>query len=300
MKIAILALLVLFSFSAVADNQQAEEHRYGSVGPVYEGFTWACTGTDLNEEQSYIIDVHGNRLTDETFRISNRYFSEGLVTVWKDGKAGCIDMKGQVVIPFVWDDVYSFHHGVAVVERDGKEGLISRTGDILIPCEYKSIEDYYLRNEDSGINIVIAENHRETMYLPITENNVDSVIFANDGGILVTSDLVYEKSIYDLTGTKQATVNSIVDMYNAPLDSGLLTIKDENGFGYLDRNGRIAIPCQYLKANHFSEGLAAVLSKGADHFSIIDTQGNVLVDLPAGYYIENRCSEGLFVTTDSH
>ena len=110
----LLVLCMLTSLTAFAENPETDAHTCTDFGPVYGGFTWMSISEDGDRMRGYIIDVYGNRLSEDPYEISNRYFNEGLVTVWKDGRAGCIDENGQVVIPFEWDDIWNFHHGAAI------------------------------------------------------------------------------------------------------------------------------------------------------------------------------------------
>lgn len=51
----------------------------------------------------------------------------------ENDKFGFIDTYGNVVIPFIYDDVRRFSNGVAWTEKDGKWGLIDVDGNIKIP-----------------------------------------------------------------------------------------------------------------------------------------------------------------------
>jgi hypothetical protein len=60
-----------------------------------------------------------------------------------NGKAGYIDQSGNVVIPFLYDDVDEFHFGRAAVKLNEKYGMIDKQGNIVIPFEYDDIFDTY-------------------------------------------------------------------------------------------------------------------------------------------------------------
>ena len=55
-------------------------------------------------------------------------FKEGVISVKKDGKMGCINDSNQVVISFIYDEVDEFSEGFAVVQRYGKYGYVDRYG----------------------------------------------------------------------------------------------------------------------------------------------------------------------------
>ncbi len=60
-------------------------------------------------------------------------FSDGLAEVRKDVRSGFIDKTGKLVIPFKFDDAWSFSDGLAAVRkgnlRDGKWGILTLSAD---------------------------------------------------------------------------------------------------------------------------------------------------------------------------
>lgn len=259
-----LCLLLALTVPAAcsAESPRDEAHRYELVGPVSEDFTWAIQGDDTMDdvyEQGawYIIDVHGNRLTNESFTLSNRYFHEGLVTVWKDGRAGCIHTEGNVVIPFEWDDIYEFGNGVAAAEQENRWGVIDRQGNQLIPCEWDRL---YIRRSEGGDALIIAE--RNGQY-----------------GLL------------SLTGKTLLPCEYRIGRFDKFSDGLLLVYREDAGFGFVNARGEIAIPCQWQRADSFSEGLAAV--RDGQRFGFIDTKGAPVFTLPDGWCVRSEFHEGL-------
>ena len=268
--ISVLLILFFFcQFTAFAESGKDEMHRYYAVGPVNEGYTWAlCAGANAldpwEEATTYIIDVHGNRLTDDTLTVSNRYFSEGLVTVWKNGKAGCIDKEGNVVIPFVFDDICDFINGSAVVILNEKSGLIDRNGNLLIPCEWDDISICY---------------HSEEPLYAVRKGDKYGLMNAS-GQMIQPCELSY------------VSFDGFQD--------GLMLIRNEHGYGYVNEKGEIAIPCQWLAALDFKNGLARIYT--GERFGYIDTTGKLLFLVPEDwrirgnkfYYINNEKIETSF------
>ena len=56
------------------------------------------------------------------------YFDEGIVAVFKDGKWGYINTKGEQIVECKFDDVYGFYEGFGAVKKDGKYGYINTKG----------------------------------------------------------------------------------------------------------------------------------------------------------------------------
>lgn len=54
----------------------------------------------------------------------------------KDGKYGFVDKSGKIVIPLLYDNVWSFSEGFAGVMRDEKWGYVNTAGEETIPLQY--------------------------------------------------------------------------------------------------------------------------------------------------------------------
>lgn len=76
---------------------------------------------------------------------------------------------------------------------------------------------------------------------------------------------------------------------------GLAIVRETESrlYGYLDRDGRIAIPARFAEAQRFSEGLAAVRDPVSRRYGFIDTRGEFAV--PATFEAAFPFSEGLAV-----
>lgn len=71
-------------------------------------------------------------------------FSNGLLCVElkSDRLSGYINIKGDTVIPFIFEDAHGFCEGLAAVCIDGKWGYINKEGDIVIACEFDSAFEF--------------------------------------------------------------------------------------------------------------------------------------------------------------
>lgn len=78
-------------------------------------------------------------------------YSDGMCWVAKNGKYGCLDSLGQLVIPYQYDYAENFSNGIAMVYKGEAWGVISKTGHLIVPCKYEHR------------NIEIAENITTTL-----------------------------------------------------------------------------------------------------------------------------------------
>lgn len=84
---------------------------------------------------------------------ANSGFNEGFAPVKKNGKWGYIDLKGKVVIDFLFDDAWCFSEGLAPVKLNGKYGYINNKGKVVIDCTYVSSYGFH-----KGVAVVKDDN----------------------------------------------------------------------------------------------------------------------------------------------
>ena len=59
-----------------------------------------------------------------------------LTRVWKDGRCGLIDRRGNIVVPVKYDTIANFRNKRAAVVLDNHVGFIDPTGRLVVPLEY--------------------------------------------------------------------------------------------------------------------------------------------------------------------
>lgn len=64
------------------------------------------------------------------------------------------------------------------------------------------------------------------------------------------------------------------------VSGGRIVARLGNSYGYLDYTGKVAIGFDYEEADSFENGLATVLKKGADDFTTINRQGQIVTPKP--------------------
>ena len=69
-------------------------------------------------------------------------FSDGMVSVFKNGKHGFMNKDQKLVVPHKYDYVMAFNDGVAAVQNDGLFGVIDKTGKVIVPIKYEHIGSF--------------------------------------------------------------------------------------------------------------------------------------------------------------
>jgi hypothetical protein len=152
-------------------------------------------------------------------------------------KKGMINMKGEVVIPALFDELTgSFSEGLMRVVRDQKVGFVDKAGNEVIPLEYEDVGYTFYEQK------VRAKKNGKW-------------------GFINTSNEVVVDFIYDQVGE---------------FSEGLAMVLSNRKAGYVDPNGVVKIPLQldFISANKFNDGLAVYLNED-QKFGYMDTSGDV-------------------------
>ncbi len=200
-----------------------------------------------------------------TFDTKNNGIRLGIMT--KDGLAssavGYFDKSGHVVISRYINSVdgemyyylYDFCDGVAVVNKwwydnagsYNRYGAINTKGELVIDTIYRS-----LQSVGNGRLLYKLDNGDSDCWgLMDTQGNIITKPFLNDN----------------------------IFFYG---DGGLMPVKGDGGYGYIDINGDLQIPYQYIAATPFCEGKAWVLISDG-YWQLINLKKEVLLTLDSGW-----------------
>ena len=112
------------------------------------------------------------------------------------------------------------------VTKSGKCGLVDMNNQEVVPMEYDSISPFR-----DGFAIVMNKVGNEL--------KIEGVISDGDYELMPVSETIYATRY----------------MY---FSEGKMPVKGDKGWGYLDTDGNIVIPCLFQMAYPFSEGFASV------------------------------------------
>jgi len=169
---------------------------YDGVNMPKEGLV--CVNEDnkfryLNMDGTLAIDLPNN-IKDAT------EFTEGLAGVLRNDKWGLIDKAGNLVVDFVYDELYKMNEfGLYQVSKDGKIGIINKDGKIVLDISYD--------DNLQGFNFVDG-------FSGAVKNGKWSII-----------------------DTKGNTVLDLHDCKFEGFDNGLIRVKKDNMLGYMNFNG---------------------------------------------------------------
>ena len=112
---------------------------YDFISKFYQGF--ACFE---REKKRGILSFSGEEVitTDYgmddfvSFKPLQEYFDYSIVRVYHKGKWGLLNKNGELIVPFIYDNMGDFNDGLSVVELDNKYGAIDTNGKIVVPVEF--------------------------------------------------------------------------------------------------------------------------------------------------------------------
>ena len=193
-------------------------------------------------------------------------FSEGLVRVEKEDKLGCINTKGEEVIPCRYDGINGFSEGFARVEKNNKYGFINTKGEEVIPCRYDVANDF-----SEGLALAVMDgkfgfiNTKGEEVIPCKYDYAEDF---SEGLAIVGKE---GKQGYINTNAKEV-VPCIYD-YADVFTEGFAKVEKEGKWGYINTKGEEIIPCRYdYVMTNFSEGTAEVVKN--DKWGLVDKNGN--------------------------
>lgn len=97
-----------------------------------------------NDSEWQIIDKEGNVLKTIPIKTPHIYFSDGVARVNGDNdKCGCIDIDGNLVVPYEYEDMDLASEGLVAVKKEGKWGFVDYKNQVVIPFVYQRASPFY-------------------------------------------------------------------------------------------------------------------------------------------------------------
>ena len=258
-----------------------------------------------------LVDPQGNILLPPIYDFIG-WFTEGLAVIKKDGKAGYINAKGDFVLPMIYDDVGVFSEGLAAAKLDDKWGYIDRNGEWVIDPQFYKVDPFYegyaiIRDNKYDLPYSFIDRSGQSVFNKAFdfatgfECGLATVEIDNKWGAIDASGNVVIPMIYTSLGNYgdeflAATIKTTDGFKDGMLDRqgnvrisfeydylmmndevGLITVRNNDKWGVLDKNNQIIVPITYDEGIFFIDGYAAVLK---DHkYGYVDTSGKLVVPL---------------------
>jgi len=184
-------------------------------------------------------------------------FSEGLVIAVKNKKYGILDVSGKIKIPFVYDNLNPFYQGLAQTSIKGKYGFINKEGEVIIPIIYNST------GYSHADNIVIVSNGKKWAF------------FNNSGKQL--SDFLYDKIFdsYNLEIKPPSNLSAVTTYFK---NGAVLVIKNSK-YEFLNEEIKPAFPNNKFDSASVFDTYQNAIIKNNGKYGMIKPSGEFKVPL---------------------
>lgn len=203
-------------------------------------------------------------------------FKEGIGIVQKDDLFGGIDVSGKVIIPFKYQALSQPEEGlVRFTNKDGM-GIMKTNGKQVTKKIYSYIENY--QEELALVMTVGKDGMSQYGYIDSMGKEVIapqySIGYSFESGKALVSSQEGKYQLIDKTGKViQALDYPIV--YGYQDDRMIYSEQVGSLMGYLDADGKVAIPAQFKMAEAFEDGVAVagVSESFREQQGLIDLRG---------------------------
>jgi hypothetical protein len=259
-----------------------------------------------------VLDFKGRILAPPRFDALLQ-FREMRAPAFSSGKWGIIDPRGTWIIKPDFDRISPFWEGRAAFCRDGMWGYFARNGAVAIQAKYDSVIDFseeraWVMGRDKKWRSITADGAYaiDTAYRRVDPFRWGEALVWKDtvaryidrSGKIVAEgrQIAHERQPLDKSWKRVST--NLFDQIGH-FSYGRARIKKDDLEGFLNKNGSMAIPPRYSRAEPFSDGysLVSINKKDGSAAYFIDTSGAIKVELPSGYTAFSS-REGFFRYTD--
>ncbi len=248
-----------------------------------------------------VIDTDGNWMIKPKYQFLQSY-ANGVFIAKKDMEWGVITPKNELVIDFIYDELRYFSE-----IKDGdwaaipffkarvgsKWGVIDKHGKNIVPIEYSDV-DFLISKGKVFFKTLI--DYKKVLWGLVNKN----------GELVLDSKYEYisefKNNIARVKMTRRKWKFLDLQMHEFPVgdffevknfSEGLAAVKGIRGWGFLDEQGQLVIPCQYSDAGSFNQGLAKVkmyfpsrlfgLLKSKRVYVLIDKKGKIVYNTKSKY-----------------
>lgn len=215
------------------------------------------------------------------YRITDDCISNQRLIYLENGKCGFKDLKGNVIIKAIFDELSGFCEGLASIGIKGKYGFVNTNGDIVIQPKYDHVALFsnglarvclngnygYINKEGccvTDIKFIEATDYSEGLAFMVEKG------FFTKTNYILRSNGKLEKLNLDARNHHSYNNNKFKD--------GLLSIRfkqDYYLYGFIDQDGNTKIAPQFKNTSDFSNGFCVVESHSIfPIYYFIDKQGN--------------------------
>ena len=234
----------------------------------YDNISFAGKCINAQKESNiYQFDEKGNKKENTEFiSINPTEDMQYSITINKEDQYGAINKSGETIIKNQYSYLEFIKDGYFMATKDGKTGIIDKTGKSVIDLQYDSM----MKIPDTNIiQATSIENDR----IDIINNNMKKVTSLENAIIKVMPSYIMlysenEVEYYNYNGEK-------VDNKDVFKNNSLLAKKENDKWGFVDKNGEVKIPYEYDMVTELNENGFAGIKKG-ENWGVINSNGEII------------------------
>jgi hypothetical protein len=180
-------------------------------------------------------------------------YSNGLAPVNLNGKWGFVNFEGKEVIKPKYNEIFGFSKGLAGA-KDNKWGFINATGQVAVPFKYDVVTDFaegysgVRKNSKWGF---VTKDGNEVILVSLIMHGL-SIMVWRAWRKMINGDLLIRSTV--VIPLEYGQVNNFAE--------GLACVEKNGKFGFINKEGKELVKCQYEAAKPFKNGTARVFDDG--------------------------------------
>jgi hypothetical protein len=203
-------------------------------------------------------------------------FSEGLAEVWIRDKHFYIDTLGKIIFETQFKNTGKFYDGLSkVYSNEGfTKGFMNNKGKLVIPVKHLYAEDF-----SEGL-VNVSEKFLDVAGKSVIEAKEYKIVKGFSEGLAVVTLKEGSPAFIDKEGKIVIHLNDLNISSAYSFSDGLAIVNDagiDHKSGYINKNGKLKIPCQFAEANGFSEGFASARSDLNGLWGYINKRGEWVI-----------------------
>lgn len=258
-------------------GQKVLERRYPHL-ELGEGIIVFADDRDGKTWYGGIMELSGRIIKEALYESYVPGIEYGCVVVVSSGKWGCIDTRGNVVIPLIYEYVEPLSQSLFHVRTGEKIGIVNRDNRTIVPIEYDEINKYgsyfVVGIGDTYSRLYGIIDFTGHIILPCIYTSYKNIYSAEEFDILrFTSskdgDVAYRSDSGLLSHNKYDRIIGYSE--------GLIKIRENGLYGFMDEYLNEVIPCQFSSASPFNEGHSLVHLDRDDKDAVINKKGDIVI-----------------------
>ena len=230
----------------------------------------------------------GRYTFDPLYEGNNCGFRNGYAKVCNEtGRAGLIDVYGNVIIPCIWDEI--FYYGGEFATGSDESGHNMKTYDLRFNGKIVPDINYFADGAGSNcfVNGYMRVASKNGLYGYLRENDSEYNVEFKYTGITDFNDgfaIVYQNDkqyIIDTNFTELFESNENYEICGS-FHEGLASVRNKktDKYGFIDLKGILVIPCIYNRTGeYFSDGLCSVYDETHEKVGFINKKGEIVIPI---------------------